>query len=109
MEEPKDEDIGAHQLIAQKVIPDPEFPHLPRIVLAQPRASAGKIEQPLWCLFKFLLDLAGKISIVLGDEIDKAIDVVACLGRPSYRHAARAARDRALRLAAKCFSTSSWV
>jgi hypothetical protein len=42
-----------------------------------------------------------------GQEIGKTIDIFACFRRPNYGHAARAERDRALRLPAKCFSTSS--
>lgn len=107
VEESQHEDVGSRQLIAEQVIRDAEFPNLSRFVLAQPNASARKVEQIFWCLFKRLLDLGSQPWVMCGDKVGKAVDIIARLERPPYDHAARAAFDRALRLAAKCFSTSS--
>jgi hypothetical protein len=55
-----------------------------------------------------LLNLIRSNGVMNGYEVHETVNIITSVGRPSYAHAARVARDRALRLAAKCFSTSSW-
>src|SRR5256885_6275923 len=109
MEKSQDEDIGPDQLIAQQVTRYAEFPNLPRIKFAQPWATAAELQQSLRRFGKFAFDVISTNRVISRHKVDETIDVVTCLGRPSDAHAARVARERALRLAAKCFSTSSCV
>ena len=80
MEESQHNDVRGRYFIAHQVSPHPEFPDLPRIKLAEPRAPAREIKQPLRHLAQLLLNLASKNRVMDGDEIDEAIDIIARLG-----------------------------
>ena len=107
MEKAQDENILPSQLITEQIIANPIFPNFTGIEFAEPWPSPRKAEQFLWRLAKFSFNLGRENRVVMRNEINQAINVIASLMGPPYRHAARGARDRALRLAAKCLSASS--
>jgi hypothetical protein len=66
VKESQHDNVGSSDLIAEQISPDPEFANFAWIEIAQPRASAGKVEQSFRRLTQFTLDLIGKNRVMGG-------------------------------------------
>jgi hypothetical protein len=83
------------------------FSNLPGIKIAEPWPPTWKLQQLLGCLAEFVLDFAGTNGIISRNEVRETVDIAPGVVGPYDTQAARVARERALRLSAKCLSTSS--
>jgi len=108
VEEPQNDDVGIRHLVAEDVSIKAILANFSSIEHGKAGPAPGELDQALWSLLQSVLDFIGKRGIMDSHEIYQAIDIVPCLRGPSYSHATRAVWERAFRLAAKCFSISSW-